>query len=144
MKLARGFNRLTFFLATCLAGAHVIAKEGTAGPATLPELQSAIAAVVEERAVPAVGIAMVDASGPVRVGAIGKANLETRINADENRLFRIGSTSEMFVVLPVLKQVEEGGLSPDDRPACLGVSSSFLAGRCGCPGQLTIRRQIWT
>ncbi len=125
MKLVRGFSRLTLVLATCLSGGHVIAEEEPIAPSTLQELRSAIAEVVEEQLVPAVSIAMVDESGPVWVGAIGKANLEKGIDADENTLFRIGSTSKMFVALSILKLVEEGRLSLDDRLADLAPDVEF-------------------
>jgi len=94
-------------------------------PATLEELKAAIARVVEENEVPAVGIAMVDETGPVWVGAMGKANLENDIDADENSMFRIGSTSKMFVALSVLKLVEERRLSLDDRVADLAPEIAF-------------------
>jgi CubicO group peptidase (beta-lactamase class C family) len=125
MKLVNGFSRLTLVLATCLAGGHVSAEEEQIAPSTLPELKAAVAAVIEEQQVPAVSIAMVDASGPVWVGAIGKANLETGVDADENTLFRIGSTSKMFVALSILKLVEEGRLSLDDRLADLAPDVEF-------------------
>ncbi|MBT8075534.1 MAG: beta-lactamase family protein [Gammaproteobacteria bacterium] len=125
MKLLRGFSRLTLVLATCLAVGHVIAEEEPIAPSTLQELRAAIAEVVEEQQVPAVSIAMVDESGPVWVGAIGKANLEKGIDADENTLFRIGSTSKMFVALSVLKLIEEGRLSLDDRLADLAPDVEF-------------------
>ncbi len=94
-------------------------------PETLEELKAAVAAVVEENDVPAVGVAMVDATGPVWVGSIGKANLENDSDADEDSLFRIGSTSKMFVALSVLKLVEEGRLSLDDKLADLAPEIVF-------------------
>ncbi|GMG87231.1 serine hydrolase domain-containing protein [Biformimicrobium ophioploci] len=84
-------------------------------PTTLAELKAAIAETMERHKVPAVGIAMVDENGPVWVGSLGKANLEKGIIADERTMYRIGSTSKMFVSLAVLKLVEEGRLSLDDR-----------------------------
>lgn len=95
------------------------------GPATLDELKAAIASVIEDNDVPAVGIAMVDETGPVWVGAIGKADLENDTDADEHSLFRIGSTSKMFVALSVLKLVEEGRLSLDQRLADLAPEIAF-------------------
>ncbi|MHC5112528.1 MAG: serine hydrolase domain-containing protein, partial [Planctomycetota bacterium] len=94
-------------------------------PATLDELKTAVAAVIGENGVPAVGIAMVDENGPVWIGAIGKANLEQGIVADGNTLFRIGSTSKMFVALAVLKLVEQGRLSLDDQVADLAPEIGF-------------------
>ena len=94
-------------------------------PATLEELKTAVADVIRGKDVPAVGIAMVDESGPDWVGAFGKASLEDDVDADENTMFRIGSTSKMFVALSVLKLVEEGKLSLDDRVAVLAPDVFF-------------------
>ncbi len=85
MKHANGFLRLILVVLTCLVGSHVIADEDQKEPSILQELQLAITSVVEVKEIPAVSIAMVDESGPVWVGAIGKANLEndpfTRLGA---------------------------------------------------------------
>ena len=86
---------------------------------TIQELKDAISVLMEKKKLPAVGIAMVDETGPVWIGALGKANLENNIAADENSLFRIGSTSKMFVALSVLKLVEEGKLKLGDEVARL-------------------------
>lgn len=111
-----------FVLATPAAGAD---EKDEPRPETLQELQAAVAGVLEENDLPSVGIAMVDETGPVWVGAIGKANLEKDVDADENTLYRIGSTSKMFVALSVLKLVEEGRLSLDDRLAELAPEIAF-------------------
>ena len=58
---------------------------------------------------------MVDRHGPVWIGALGKANIEKNIDADENTLFRLASTSKMLVALSVLKLVEEGELNLNAR-----------------------------
>jgi len=84
-------------------------------PSELAELKTAIAELIAEKDVPGVGIAMVDENGPVWVGAIGRANIENNVLADEDTLFRIASISKMFVALSVLKLVEEGKLSLDDK-----------------------------
>jgi len=113
------------FSACLLLAAPVVAEEDEPKPATLEELQAAIAALVEENELPAVGIAMVNETGPVWVGAMGKANLEDDIDADADSMFRIGSTSKMFVALSVLKLVEEGRLSLDDKVADLAPDVEF-------------------
>lgn len=94
-------------------------------PANLEELKAAITRVVEVNEVPAVAIAMVDEKGPAWIGAIGKADLEKDIDADEDTLFRIGSTSKMFVALAILKLVEEGKLSLDDKLSELAPDIAF-------------------
>ena len=94
-------------------------------PQSLDELRTAITEVMAEHDVPAVGIAMVDETGPVLVDAWGKANVDEDVEADADSLFRIGSTSKMFVALSVLKLVEEGRLSLDDRLADLAPEIEF-------------------
>lgn len=99
--------------------------EETPAPTTVEELETAIAGVLEEYEVPAIGIAMVDENGPVWVTAMGKSNLAADINADTESMFRIGSTSKMFVALSVLKLVEEGRLSLDDKVGELAPEIEF-------------------
>ena len=107
-RSAMSQSAVTFFFifSLLLSGPAPAEDESKPKPATLEELKAAIARVVEENEVPAVGVAMVDETGPVWVGAIGKASLENSIDADEDSMFRIGSTSKMFVALSVLKLVE--------------------------------------
>lgn len=84
-------------------------------PEDIEELKAAIQEIMQEKNVPAVGIAMLDENGPVWIGSLGLTNLETETPADENSLFRIGSTSKMFVALSVLKLVEQGKLLLTDK-----------------------------
>ena len=109
--------KLSLTLLISILSSHLAAQEDKLVPASLEELKAAIANVIEEKEVPAVGVAMMDESGPVWVGALGKASLEKGTPADEDTMFRIGSTSKMFVALSVLKLVEEGRLSLDGRVA---------------------------
>ena len=61
-------------------------------PTTVDELLEAINDTLEEHDVPAVGLALVDETGPVWVGSLGKADLESDRNADADTIYRIGST----------------------------------------------------
>lgn len=94
-------------------------------PTNIQELQAAIAKIIEEKEIPAVGIAMIDKSGPIWIGALGKANLEKNTAANENSLFRIGSTSKMFVALSILQLVEQGQLSLSDKLIDLAPDIAF-------------------
>jgi CubicO group peptidase (beta-lactamase class C family) len=94
-------------------------------PQTIDELLLAINDVLEETGTPGVAIAIVNEDGPEYIGALGKANLENDVDADANTLFRIGSTSKMFVALSVLQLVEEGRLSLDDKLADLAPEIEF-------------------
>lgn len=125
MKLTRPLLKLVITLAFYLMCATGFAAESPPAPAPLAELKTAVIAVMEEQDVPAVGIAMVNADGPIWVEALGKSNLEKDIDADEKSMFRIGSTSKMFVALSVLKLVEEGKLSLDDKVSDLAPEIKF-------------------
>lgn len=94
---------------------QTVTEDAEKPPENIEELKDRIATIIEQRNVPAVGIAMIDQSGPVWIGSLGLANFENQTKANENSLFRIGSTSKMFVSLSILKLVEQGKLSLEDR-----------------------------
>ena len=79
-------------------------------PQTLDELKIAIEKVRVESGLPGLGIALVDKNGPYWVAGLGEADKESHRPVDTDTLFRIGSTSKMFVALSVLKLVDEGRL----------------------------------
>jgi CubicO group peptidase (beta-lactamase class C family) len=124
-------NRRTFLtlglLLTLLSPWHILAneQEKSTPPKTIAELKSAIEKVMEENKVPAVGMALVNADGPVWITALGKADKEKNVDAHENTLFRIGSVSKMFVALSILKLQEEGRLSLRDRVRDLAPDVAF-------------------
>ncbi len=102
-------------LLLCIACARIAAADEPAPPKTVDELRQRIEKVVTDQKVPAIGIALVNRDGPVWVAGWGKADLQSGRAANEDTLFRIGSVSKMFVGLAVLKLVEEGRLSLDDK-----------------------------
>ena len=112
-------------IVSLLAFGPAFAEEEKKVPASLEELKTLVAETIEEHQVPAVGIAMLDPDGEVWVGSLGKANLENDVPADADTLYRIGSTSKMFVALSVLKLIEQGRLSLDDRLADLAPEIEF-------------------
>ncbi len=82
---------------------------------TIPQLKSAIESVLKETQTPSAGVALVNSSGPVWIAGLGKADVEKNIDADSTTMYRIGSTSKMFVSLSILKLQEEGRLRLDDK-----------------------------
>ena len=94
-------------------------------PQTIDELLAEINEVLETTDTPGVAIAIVNEDGPEYIGALGKADVESDRAADADTLFRIGSTSKMFVGLAVLQLVEEGRLSLDDKLADLAPEIEF-------------------
>jgi CubicO group peptidase (beta-lactamase class C family) len=94
-------------------------------PTTIDELLAAINDVLDEHDTAGVALAIVNEDGPEWIGALGKANVENDIAANADTLFRIGSTSKVFVALSVLQLVEEGRLSLDDKLAELAPEIEF-------------------
>jgi CubicO group peptidase (beta-lactamase class C family) len=113
------------FLLVCFKSLSISAEEKKTGPMNIEELKKSLAKIIDDYDIPAVGIAMVDQNGPVWTGALGKANIEKNIDADENTLFRIASTSKMFVALSVLKLMEEGKLTLNDKLTDLAPEIAF-------------------
>lgn len=92
-----------------------MAQDKPKDPQTLPELQRAIENVLQETETPAAGVALVQGDSTVWVAGLGLSNLENRVKATENTMFRIGSVSKMFVSLAILKLQEEGRVSLKDK-----------------------------
>ncbi|WP_027329288.1 serine hydrolase domain-containing protein [Marinimicrobium agarilyticum] len=80
---------------------------------TLEALRERVADIQQEEGVAALGVALVDRGELVWLDAMGQAHQAQQIPATPDTLFRIGSTSKMFVALAVLKLVEEGRLDLD-------------------------------
>lgn len=77
---------------------------------TVEKLQTKIIEIQQDTGITALGIAVVDRGELVWLDALGQANVEHQVAATPDTLFRIGSTSKMFVALAALKLVEEGRL----------------------------------
>ena len=107
------------------AGVYAQGEQDTIVPETIDELLAAIDDVLEETGTPGAALVVFNEDGPEYVGALGKADVENDIDADADTLFRIGSTSKMFVALSVLQLVEEGRLSLDDKLADLAPEIRF-------------------
>ncbi len=122
----RRFAALCLLLpALAIAESQEEEQDGPAEPETIEELKAAIGMVLEETETPSVGIAIVDETGPVWVDAIGIADIESETPATRDSMYRIGSTTKMFVALSVLQLVEEGRLSLDDKLADLAPEIEF-------------------
>lgn len=92
---------------------------------TLEQLKTAIEKLVKRKELPSVSVAVVNAEGIQMLESFGLANIEKNIPATADSLYRIGSTSKMFVALSVLKLVEEGRLSLDDSVRSLAPEVQF-------------------
>jgi CubicO group peptidase (beta-lactamase class C family) len=116
IKKTNLFSSLVLFLAIILSPAVKAQKvEENQTPKTIEELRKAILEVLQETHTPAAGIALVNKEGPEWIEGLGKADREEGIEADEETMFRIGSTSKIFVSLAALKLQEAGKLSLKDR-----------------------------
>ncbi|RXJ44450.1 serine hydrolase domain-containing protein [Gelidibacter gilvus] len=116
MKLNHYTFRVYFLLFIFLQASPFFSQEKESIiPTSIPELQSAIEAVLRETNTPAVGLTLVNENGVVWTKSLGTADIENDIDADEKTMFRIGSVSKMFVSLAILKLQEEGLLSLKDK-----------------------------
>ena len=79
-------------------------------PLTFEELTDSIQKILIANNTPAAGIAIVNPDTVWTVG-IGYANIKDSIKANENTMFRIGSTSKMYIALAILKLQEEGKIN---------------------------------
>ncbi len=84
-------------------------------PGNLLQLESEIEKVLEETGTAGAGIVLADSTGPIYIKGLGLATKRPEIPADENTMFRIGSTSKMFVALSILKLQELGKVSLKDK-----------------------------
>lgn len=84
-------------------------------PETIEELKKSILQVMEETGTPGAGVAVKTPDGDMWIAGLGLADVEKKIPADKETIFRIGSTSKIFVALAILKLQEEGKLSLKDK-----------------------------
>lgn len=107
-------------IATCLIAlfgiiisheTHAQELKRNQAPATIEELRKAILEVLQETGTPAAGVALVNEKGPVWVEGLGLADREEGVEAEEATMFRIGSTSKIFIALAIVKLQEQGKLS---------------------------------
>jgi CubicO group peptidase (beta-lactamase class C family) len=84
-------------------------------PQTLAELKLAIETIQKETHVPAIGIALVDKNGPVWITGLGLANIENKVPATADTMFRIGSVSKTFSGIAIMQLVEAEKISLNDK-----------------------------
>ena len=82
-------------------------------PASIEELKRRVADVLERDHVPGVAIALVDRDGPIWIGGVGVADVDTGAPMTADTVFRIGSLTKSFVVLGIMRLVEQGKLDLD-------------------------------
>jgi CubicO group peptidase (beta-lactamase class C family) len=82
-------------------------------PGSIDELRRRVAAVLERNAVPGVAIALVGRDGPIWVGGVGVADLESRAPVGADTVFRVASITKSLVGLGVMRLVERGRLDLD-------------------------------
>jgi CubicO group peptidase (beta-lactamase class C family) len=82
-------------------------------PRTIPELRERIAAVLRREGVPGVGIALVGRDGPIWIGGVGVADVQTGVPVTGETVFRAASITKMVVALGVMRLVDQGKLDLD-------------------------------
>jgi CubicO group peptidase (beta-lactamase class C family) len=82
-------------------------------PASIEELRQRVAAVLERERVPGVGLALVGRDGPIWIGGVGVADLDTRTPVGADTVFRVGSITKSIVALGVMRLVDQRRLDLD-------------------------------
>jgi CubicO group peptidase (beta-lactamase class C family) len=103
--------------ALCLAAVVVVIGESgiatAAPPRDVDELRARIAAIMEQEHLVGAGIALIERDRVVWAGGIGLADRERKIPVTADTLFRVGSVTKTFVVLALMRLVEQGRLDLD-------------------------------
>jgi CubicO group peptidase (beta-lactamase class C family) len=107
-----------------LGAALVFAPLVLSMPALAAEPASVVAAIDKAAAAavaagesPAIQLAVFQNGKPLLVKAYGSANLELKVPANNDSVFRIGSVTKQFTAVTLLLLQEEGKLSLDDKLA---------------------------
>ena len=110
---------VTLALATGLFASAAIAQDPgdrpPAAPQSIEELHQRIETILRESSTPGIGIALVSRDETLWTAGLGKADVAAGVDATPDTLFRIGSTSKMFVALAVLRLQEQGLVDLEDR-----------------------------
>ncbi|MEM9494866.1 MAG: serine hydrolase domain-containing protein [Pseudomonadota bacterium] len=103
--------------AAAFAGAAVAPAFAAPVSSWIPdeEREAALRAAMREFRVPGVGLAIVEDGALAWEGAYGEANIETQASITNQTLFQAASLTKPFFAYVVVKLVDEGRLSMDDR-----------------------------
>ena len=96
-----------------LLAATATAQVPSAVPAALAGIDRAAARDLEALSIPGVSIAAVDGGRLVYAGAFGVANVDSRLPATPDMLFRVGSMTKMLTAITAVTVAEERGISLD-------------------------------
>ena len=91
---------------------------------------------LEKQHVPAAAIAVIKDGVPVKVEGYGLADVENRVPAGADTVFKIGSLSKQFIATAVMLLVQDGKLSVDDK------ISKYLAGTPKTWDAITLRHLL--
>ncbi|MFQ5751872.1 MAG: serine hydrolase domain-containing protein, partial [bacterium] len=110
------FSAVSIFLQLILLGCG--SKTETVGPRAdykivAEDLQRVITHEMQDKALPAVSIALVDDQEIVWAQGFGFADRENKIPATAKTVYRVGSVSKLFTDIGIMQLVEEGALDLD-------------------------------
>ena len=105
---------MPLLFAIAAATSLMLAPADTAPPRTIAELEARIRRVLDSTHTPGAGLAIVRHDSIIYVGGVGRARVSPARTATAATLFRIGSTSKMFVAFTALALEREGKLTLQD------------------------------
>ena len=79
------------------------------------EVDDFVKRVMDQRHIPAAAIAVVRDGVVVRTAAYGLANIEHRIRARTDTVFKVGSVSKQFLAAGIMLLVQDGRIAVDDK-----------------------------
>ncbi len=94
-------------------------------PASLPELQQEIQAILTRNHVPGAGIALVAKDHIIWEGGVGEARLATHTPVTADTMFRLGSITKSFVALALLQLQEQGKIDLNSKLAAVAPMLPF-------------------
>jgi CubicO group peptidase (beta-lactamase class C family) len=105
-------------------------------PAHADDVDDFVKAVMEQRHIPAVSIAVIKGGALVKSAGYGLANVEHEASARSDTVYKIGSVSKQFIAAAVMLLAQDGKLLIDDK------ASKYLAGVPDTWQDITIRRLL--
>src|SRR5688572_30195605 len=102
------FAKVLFFALLSVALGNVVSAQ------TVADIDAVVQKVIDAKAVPAVGVAVVRDGKVVQAKGYGAADIDNGRAADDNTAFQIASVTKQFTAAGIMLLVEGGKLKLDD------------------------------
>src|SRR5262245_553007 len=86
-----------------------------ANTAFADDIDDFVKALIQQRHIPAVSVAVIKDGVVVKTAAYGLANMEHQVPAQADTVFKIGSVSKQFIAAGIMLLVQDGRIAVDDK-----------------------------